>query len=67
MYVGQRLGYPDERIVRGTAAELADGVYAPLSVALIETPHPDAVVTPGPDDAFLRSAEGNARGSHDQK
>ena len=57
--VGQRLGYPDERIVRGTAAELTDGVYAPLSVALIENPHPDAVVTPGlPDDAFLRSAEG---------
>ena len=41
--VGQRLGYPDERIVRGTAAELTDGVYAPLSVALIENPHPDAV------------------------
>ena len=59
MYVGQRLGYPDERIVRGTAAELTDGVYAPLSVALIENPHPDAVVTPGlPDVAFLRSAEG---------
>ena len=59
VYVGQRLGYPDERIVRGTAAELTDGVYAPLSVALIENPHPDAVVTPGlPDVAFLRSAEG---------
>lgn len=59
VYVGQRLGYPDERIVRGTAAELTDGVYAPLSVALIENSHPDAVVTPGlPDDAFLRSAEG---------
>lgn len=57
--VGQRLGYPDERIVCGTAAELAEGTYAPLSVALIENPHPDAVVTPGlPDDAFLRSAEG---------
>ena len=57
--VGQRLGYPDERIVRGTAAELAEGDYASLSVALIENPRPDAVVTPGlPDDAFLRSAEG---------
>lgn len=57
--VGQRLGYPDERIVCGTAAELAEGAYAPLSVALIENPHPDAVVTPGlPEDAFLRSAEG---------
>ena len=59
MSVGQRLGYPDERIVRGTAAELTEGDYAPLSVALIENPRPDAVVTPGlPDDAFLRSAEG---------
>ena len=57
--VGQRLGYPDERIVCGTAAELAEGAYAPLSVALIENPHPYAVVTPGlPDDVFLRSAEG---------
>ena len=57
--VGQRLGYPNERIVRGTAAELTEGDYAPLSVALIENPRPDAVVTPGlPDDAFLRSAEG---------
>ena len=66
--VGQRLGYPDQRIVCGTAAELAEGTYAPLSVALIENPHPDAVVTPGlPDDAFLRSAEGDAGGAYDEK
>ncbi len=29
VYVGQRLGYPDERIVRGTAAELTDGRLCP--------------------------------------
>ena len=56
--IGQRLGYPDERIVCGTAAALAEGVYDPLSVALIENPRPDATVTPGlPDEAFLRNGE----------
>ena len=61
MSIGQRLGYPDEAIIRGTASELADGDYAPLSVVLIENPHPDAVITPGlPDEAFLRSEDGAA-------
>ena len=61
MSIGQRLGYPDEAIIRGTASELADGDYAPLSVVLIENPHPDAVITPGlPDEAFLRSEDGTA-------
>ena len=56
--IGQRLGYPDERIVCGTAAALAEGAYDPLSVALIENPRPDAPVTPGlPDEAFLRNGE----------
>ena len=58
--VGQRLGYPEERVIRGTAAELAEGVFDPLCAALIENPHPDAVVTPGlPDEVFLRSGEGS--------
>ena len=55
-HVGQRLGYPDERVVTGTAEELMDGVYDPLSVLLVENPdHGSAPVTHGlPDEAFLR-------------
>ena len=55
VHVGQRLSYPDERIVSGTAAELAEGSYDSLSAALIENGANDAVVTHGlPDTAFLR-------------
>ena len=53
--VGERLSYPDEKITMGTAAELAEGSFAPLSAALIENPAPDAVVTHGlPDNVFQR-------------
>lgn len=38
--VGERLSYPDERIVRGTAAELAGAEFADLSVMLVENPQP---------------------------
>ena len=55
VHVGQRLSYPNEQIVSGTAEELAAGFYESLSVALIENDAPDAGVTHGlPDDAFLR-------------
>ena len=55
--VGERLSYPDERIVTGTAAELAQERFADLSVLLAE--HDEPVLrpwnTPGlPDEAFLR-------------
>ena len=55
--VGERLSYPDERVVTGTAAELAEQTFADLSVVLAE--NPDPVVrpfnSPGlPDGAFLR-------------
>ena len=53
--VGQRLSYPDEKIVQGTAQQLSGGVYEPLSVALIENDNPDVVVTHGlPDSVFMR-------------
>ena len=53
--VGERLSYPDEKIISGTAASLAEGTYESLSVALIENDAPDAVVTHGlPDAVFLR-------------
>ena len=37
---GERLSYDDERIVRGTAAELAQMEFANLTVMLAENPHP---------------------------
>ena len=55
--VGERLSYEDETITTGTAEELKDKTFAPLSAVLIENEHPDAVVTHGlPDEAFLRGA-----------
>ncbi|NLK02256.1 MAG: precorrin-6A reductase [Clostridiaceae bacterium] len=56
MSIGERLSYPDEKITSGTAAELADGIYDSLSVALLENRHPDAIITHGlPDSVFQRS------------
>ena len=55
VHVGQRLSYPDEKIISGPAESLAEGNYESLSVALIENDAPNAVVTHGlPDTAFLR-------------
>lgn len=54
--VGQRLSYPEEEILTDTAQNLAGRDFDPLSVVLIENPHPDQIVTPGlPDSAFQRS------------
>ncbi len=55
MSIGERLSYPDEKITQGTAAELMDGVYEPLSAALIETARPETIVPLGlPDSLFQR-------------
>ena len=56
VYIGERLGYAQERIVSGMAEELLEGTYDPLSVMLIENPKADeVVVTHGlPDDDFER-------------
>lgn len=55
--VGERLSYPDERIRVGTAAELQDGNFDPLSVIFIENEQPCAIVTHGlPDEAFDRES-----------
>lgn len=52
---GERLSYPEERIIRGTAAELAAQRFAPLTVLLAE-PAPRAEdLRPGmPDGCFIR-------------
>ncbi len=55
--VGERLGGPEERIVEGTAQELAGQEFADLSVLLAENPRPVTVPAQGPgqpDGAFLR-------------
>lgn len=54
--VGERLGYEDEKITTGTAAELAEGQFHTLSAALIEHERP-VVVTHGlPDEMFRRGS-----------
>lgn len=54
--VGERLGYPDEKITRGTAAELAQKDFDKLSVALL-TGGGFGIVTQGlPDSAFQRGS-----------
>ena len=52
----QNLTYPDERLVEGTAADLACQEFAPLSVLLVEAAPRLAPRTAGlPDDAFERA------------
>lgn len=55
--VGENLSYPEERVARGTAVELAGQSFAPLSLVLVENPDArSAVLTQGrPDGDFLRT------------
>lgn len=56
VHVGERLSYPDECIVSGTAAELADRKFAHLSVVLVENERQlveKPEVTHGLDDSFF--------------
>ena len=55
--VGERLSYPDERITRGTAGDLAGREFDSLAVVLAENGRPvrRTCAAPGlPDDAFQR-------------
>lgn len=54
--VGERLGYPEEKITRGKVWELLNMAFDPLSVLLVENQDAEsAVVTHGlPDEAFER-------------
>ena len=55
--VGENLSYPEERLTRGTARELAEQSFASLSLVLVDNPDAkSAVLTPGrPDGDFLRT------------
>ena len=60
--VGQRLSYPDESILTGTALELSGTDCAPLSAMLIERPAEPAPLPVGlPDEDFIRQAGGESR------
>lgn len=52
--VGERLGYPEECLTAGTAAELAERTFDPLSAVLIENENARPFVPGLPDDAFQR-------------
>ena len=56
VHVGERLSYEDERLVHGTAQQLAGDGFADLSVMLVENPRAlDQNAMPGiSDEAFLR-------------
>ncbi|MBQ8507410.1 MAG: precorrin-6A reductase [Clostridia bacterium] len=56
VHIGERLGYPDERITHGSADELAGATFDPLSVLLVENPRwREEIMTHGlPDEAFDR-------------
>ena len=57
VHAGERLSYPEERIVTGKAAELAEQSFDSLAVMLVENPHPvePAAFTHGiPDEEFIR-------------
>lgn len=56
VFVGERLGYPEETITRGTAAELAQKTFDPLSAALIEYDCKPIVTHGLPDELFLRGS-----------
>lgn len=54
---GERLSYPEERIVFGTVEELSRDSFADLSVLLVDNPAPVQPIFQAPglsDDAFLR-------------
>lgn len=55
VHIGERLSYPDEKIVSGAPADFSGYETDSLSVVLLENSAPDPVVTPGiPDAEFLR-------------
>ena len=53
--VGEKVSYPDGRIVRGSVAELAGGTYDPLSLVYVENPEAAGRIPFGIDDGeFIR-------------
>ena len=60
--VGQRLSYPDEAVITGTASALTESDCAPLSAMLIEyRAKPQPLPVGLPDEAFIRQLGENGR------
>ena len=59
--VGERLGYPEERVVTGTAGNLAAQQFDPLSAALIENPDARPFAPGLPDECFQRGQSADGR------
>lgn len=57
--VGEKLGYPDERITRGSVRELCGRSFDPLSAVLLKNPSPESAAFGLPDSSFIRNAEGS--------
>ncbi|WP_297959578.1 precorrin-6y C5,15-methyltransferase (decarboxylating) subunit CbiE [uncultured Ruminococcus sp.] len=57
VYIGERLGYPDERIISGRAEELTETDASGLCVLLAENPDYERGI-PGfiPDESFIRGS-----------
>lgn len=58
VHVGERIGYPDQRLTTGTAERLRHQQFDSLSALLIENPEARATQSPHlPDEAFIRQTE----------
>lgn len=58
IYVGQRLGYDDERIIWGSADEMRDTEFEKLSAVILINENPRAQGEIIGDDEFIRSRDG---------
>lgn len=57
IYTGENLGYENERILQGTAAELTELEFGMLSVAVAENPEYEHGTVSGiPDEKFIRGS-----------
>lgn len=57
LHIGERLGYPEEKITSGTPEELENGIYDGLCVALVENPeYFGGMRACVEDEAFLRGS-----------
>ncbi len=55
VHVGEKFGYPEEKILHGKPEDFLEYEGDPLSVIVVENPSPRTVVTHGiPDEDFLR-------------
>lgn len=55
LHIGERLGYPEERVLQGSAAQIRDSAFDDLLVVLAENQEPEEpAFSEIPDGAFIR-------------